>query len=87
MPRQLWFESPSGKRMYAGAEKRPDGWAVRLFDQNGKQMSPIVFRVMYEIAADETIGEIPVEIVTDIMNAMRRQVMEREAVFLTRPVK
>lgn len=73
--------------MYAGAEKDPEGWVVRLFDQNGKRMSPIVFRVAYEIAADETIGEMPVEIVVDIMNAMRRQVMERENVFLTQPVK
>jgi hypothetical protein len=87
MPRPLWFESPSGKRMYAGAEKDPQGWAVRLFDQDGRQISPIVFRVTYEIAADETIGELPVEIVSDIMNAMRRQIMEREAVFLAQPVK
>ena len=73
--------------MYASAEKGPDGWAVRLFDQNGKQMSPIVFRVAYEIATDETIGEMPVEIVSDIMNAMRRQVMEREAIFLAQAIK
>ena len=87
MPRPLWFESPSGKRMYAGAEKDPAGWAVRLFDQNGKQVSPIVFRVTYEIAADETIAELPVEIISDVMTAMRRQVTEREAVFLAQPVK
>ena len=87
MPRPLWFESPSGNRLYAAAEKNAGGWAVRLFDQNGKQMSPIVFRVSYEIAADETIAELPVEIVSDIMIAMRRQVMERETIFLAQPVK
>ncbi len=87
MPRPLWFESPSGKRMYAGAEKDPEGWAIRLFDQNGKRASPIVFRVEYEMAADETIGELPIEIVSDIMTAMRRQLMEREAIFLAQPVK
>ena len=73
--------------MYAGAEKDQEGWTVRLFDQDGKRMSPIVFRVAYEIAADETIAELPIEIVSDIMDAMRRQVMEREAVFFAQPVK
>jgi len=73
--------------MYAGAEKDPDGWVVRLFDRAGKQISPIVFRVSYEKAANEMMGELPRDIVADLMHEMRRQVMEREIEFLKQPIK
>jgi hypothetical protein len=73
--------------MYIATEKDADGWVVRLFDQNGNRASPIVYRVSYELAANEMIGELPVDIVADLMHEMRRQVMEHEAVFHTQPTR
>jgi hypothetical protein len=87
MLRPLWFESPSGIRMYAGAENDSGGWVVRLFDQNGKQISPIVLRVSYEVAADAIMSPLHLDVVTDLMHEMRRQVMAREMIFLTEPIK
>jgi hypothetical protein len=79
--RPLWFESPSGIKMYAGAERDSVGWIVRLYDQNGKQISPIVYRVSYEVAEDAMMGPLHVDIVADLMHEMRRQVMSRESEF------
>lgn len=73
--------------MYAGAEKDSDGWVVRLFDQNGKQISPIVMRISYEVAPDAIMNPLNLDVVTDLMNEMRRQVMAHETEFLTQPVK
>lgn len=87
MPRPLWFEGPTGIKMYAGAEKDSQGWVVRLFDQAGKQISPITFRVSYEVATDTMMGELPVDIVADLMHELRRQVMEREIAFVAQPIK
>ena len=87
MPRSLWFESPAGIKMYAGAGKDSDGWVVRLFDQTGNQISPIVFRVTYETLADEMSGDLDVDVVADLMYEMRRQVMAREIAFMGQPVK
>ena len=82
MLRPLWLESSTGEKLYIAAEKDADGWIVRLFEQSGKQKSRIAYRVDYQTAPDELAGEIPVEIVTDLMSEMRRQVMTREAVLL-----
>ena len=87
MPRPLWFETPAGAHLYVAAEKDPDGWVVRVFDRNGKSMSRLVYRVSNEMAADETMSELPAEIVSDLMHEMRRQVISREEVFLAQPVK
>jgi uncharacterized UPF0146 family protein len=73
--------------MYAGAENYSGGWVVRLFDQNGKQISPIVLRVAYEVAADAIMSPLHLDVVTDLMHEMRRQVMAREMIFLTEPIK
>ena len=73
--------------MYIATEKDADGWVVRLFDENGNRASPIVYRVSYELAANEMIGELPVDIVADLMHEMRRQVMEHEALFHTQPTR
>lgn len=72
--------------MYAGAEKDSEGWVIRLFDRNGNQISRIEFRVSYE-KAEQMTGDLPVEIVSDLMHEIRRQVMTRENVFLPQPIK
>jgi hypothetical protein len=73
--------------MYIGAESDSEGWVVRLFDQNGKQISPIVFRVSLEKTAGAATGPLPFDIVTDLMHEMRQQVMEREIAFVAQPIK
>ena len=67
--------------MYAGAERDAGGWIVRLFDHNGYQISPIVFRVSCDVADDATMDPVSLEIVSDLMHEMRRQVMARESEF------
>ena len=73
--------------MYVDAERDPEGWVVRLFDQSGKQASKIVYRLSYESAADEMIGELSVDMIEDLMHEMRRQVSARANEFLTQPMK
>jgi hypothetical protein len=68
--------------MYVGAENDSAGWVVRLFDQNGKQISPIVFRVSLENTTGAATEPLPLEIVDELMHKMRQQVMEREAAFV-----
>jgi len=91
MSRPLWLESSAGARLYVAAERVSDGWAVRLFDRNGKRASRIVYRVLYESTDDTSVfamsQEVPAEIVADLMHEMRRQVNAREGVFLAPPLK
>jgi len=87
MMRPLWFVSPAGEHFYVAAERDTDGWVVRLFDRNGEQMSPIAFRASYEAVADEMRRPLALEIVADLMNEMRRQIMTREAEFFIQPMR
>ena len=82
MPRPLWLESSTGEKLYVAAEKDGDGWVVRLHGQSGSQKSRIVFRVDFQSPADQVIGEVPDDIVSDLMREMRRQVMTRESIML-----
>ena len=82
MPRPLWLESSTGEKLYVAAEKDGDGWVVRLHDQSGDQKSRIVFRVDFQNPADRIVGEVPDEVVSDLMREMRRQVLARESVML-----
>lgn len=82
MSAPLWFERPTDRKLVkVTADREGDGWAVRLRDQNGRQISPVVYRLSYETEFLARLGQFPMQLLDEVMQAMKRDVGNRQILF------
>jgi len=72
MKQPIFFQH-AGRLLQVAAAQEDKGWAVRIYDERGDRVSPIVYRVDYEVALDASMGALQLDLVDDLMNLLRHE--------------
>jgi hypothetical protein len=71
MTRPPVFFNVGDRLLQVAAVQESDGWAVRIYDDKGRRVSPIVYRVDYETVADAAMGGVQLDLVDNLMKLLK----------------